>query len=347
MSSARLPGVICAGAAIVFGIIPLAQSRRKARQLDVNEPAGIDLGLSRDVQVGAANQQVNQFIQTYIESPAAPAARPDGAVIVGEIPQPPLAFQPRDDLVSALVASGPGTVLVHALTGMRGVGKTQIAAAYARSRIDAQWRLVAWINAADPAGVLKIVADSLDQPWQTPTRARDAVRQIIALHDHIASYPGQQEIELGKRLVRLGRWAVRCLNELGDSFSQAISVGSLVVVDSERVLGADHPSTLAAWNELAVAYDAAGRLDEAIPLYERSLADHERVLGADHPYTLQWRNNLAVAYQVAGRVGEAIPLFERTLADRERVLGADHPDTLQSRNNLAAEHDDAGWSTEA
>ena len=91
------------------------------------------------------------------------------------------------------------------------------------------------------------------------------------------------------------------------------------------MLGADHPDTLHSRNNLADAYQAAGRLGEAIPLYEQTLADRERVLGADHPDTLTSRNNLAGAYEAAGRLGEAIPLYEQTLADRERVLGADHP----------------------
>jgi len=98
---------------------------------------------------------------------------------------------------------------------------------------------------------------------------------------------------------------------------------------------------------LAVAYGSAGRLTEAIPLYERTLADRERVLGADHPDTLGSRNNFAVAYESAGRLTDAIPLYERTLADRERVLGADHPDTLTSRNNLAYAYESAGRLTDA
>jgi tetratricopeptide (TPR) repeat protein len=68
----------------------------------------------------------------------------------------------------------------------------------------------------------------------------------------------------------------------------------------EQVLGDTHPHTLAARNNLASAYQAAGRLAEAIPLFERTLADRERVLGETHPDTLAARNDLASAYKASG-----------------------------------------------
>ena len=112
-------------------------------------------------------------------------------------------------------------------------------------------------------------------------------------------------------------------------------------------LGPDHPSTLASRNNLANAYQDAGRLDEAIALHEQTLEDSTRILGPDHPDTLISRNNLAGAYDNAGRLDDAIPLYEQTLEDRTRILGPDHPDTLISRNNLAGAYRDAGRLDEA
>ena len=70
-----------------------------------------------------------------------------------------------------------------------------------------------------------------------------------------------------------------------------------ILADQKRMLGADHPDTLAVRMGLALAYQRAGRTAEAVLLFEQTLADRERVLGADHPETLRTRNSLAIACQ--------------------------------------------------
>ena len=110
-----------------------------------------------------------------------------------------------------------------------------------------------------------------------------------------------------------------------------------VAVDAlAGLLGPDHPDTLASRNNLAGAYRAAGRLTEAITLYEQVLPDSIRVLGENHPNTLNSRNNLACAYAAAGRITEAITQFEQVLTDCTRVLDEDYPLTKTVRENLEA-----------
>ena len=109
-------------------------------------------------QVGDHNFQQNQFIENCIENLNRPRVPVAGPVVAGRVPRPPPAFEPRVDLIAALRLGGPGVSVVHAVTGMPGVGKSQVAAAYARSCIDAGWRLVAWINAEDTAKILNGLA---------------------------------------------------------------------------------------------------------------------------------------------------------------------------------------------
>ena len=119
--------------------------------------------------------------------------------------------------------------------------------------------------------------------------------------------------------------------------------------EAEAALGtiSSEQAALEGANDIAQAYESAGRFDEAIPLYEKALADSVRVLGDDHPDVLGARNNLAVAYRVMGRLSEAIALFEEVVADSVRVLGPDRPHTLASRGNLAVAYQEEGRIDEA
>ena len=110
----------------------------------------------------------------------------------------------------------------------------------------------------------------------------------------------------------------------------------------EQIFGTTHPDTLASRNNLASAYQDAGKLDQAIALFEQTLTDTEQALGPRHPDTLTSRNNLATAYRDAGKLDQAIILHEQNLADRERILGPRDPQTLASRNNLAYAYRAAG-----
>lgn len=79
-----------------------------------------------------------------------PATAGDGGpVVVGNIPQRPAASRLRAGLLEQVTRPDARAAGVFALTGTRGAGKTQLAAAVARARIAGGWRLVAWVDAED------------------------------------------------------------------------------------------------------------------------------------------------------------------------------------------------------
>ncbi|WP_336621577.1 protein kinase [Streptomyces sp. DH37] len=139
----------------------------------------------------------------------------------------------------------------------------------------------------------------------------------------------------GLSLGRLGRW------------DEAGRAHRAVAVERERVLGPEHPDTLASRHEVAHALGRLDRWEEALDEARAVAAGRERVLGPEHPDTLASHRETAVALGRLGRWEEALGLCRRVSRVRARVLGADHPDALASRNDEAHCLERLGRSAEA
>ena len=157
-----------------------------------------------------------------------------------------------------------GTVTAHRLV-MRVI----------RERLARQGHLTMTCQTA--AAALQARAESLGEAWQDRQGRRDVVEQIMAVHEHSSSSPGEAGSQLTQAVLGLRSQAVWFLNQLGDSAAQAIQVAEAVLADQEQILGSDHPDTMTSRNNLGTAYQAAGRTAEAISLYRA----HSRRPGAD------------------------------------------------------------------
>ena len=187
----------------------------------------------------------------------------------------------------------------------------------------------------------EIEVDQLENFEQQRQETRNLVEQISAVTSQGHSRPLFSDPDF----VALLATTIRNATDLG--MPQLALTLTDSVTQAGESLGPCHPDTLLSRDNLAGAYQTAGRLHEAITLYEQNLKDSTRILGPHHPHTLTARNNLACAYQTAGRLHEAIELFEQNLDDRTRILGPHHPNTLTARNNLANAYRAAGRTEDA
>ena len=186
------------------------------------------------------------------------------------------------------------------------------------------------LRAQDEAGLipvrLSLLSDALREVGNVPRDATNAA--WIARAERL-----DIEAQSPESRLMLVRWFASSWH-----FDDAEAALSTITSDLEHMHGAD---------AIASAYVSAGRLSDAIPLFEQILTDRIRIQGNDHPDTMTSRDNLAGAYQDVGCLSEAIALYEQTLADSTRILGEDHPDTLASRNNLAGAYESVGRLKEA
>src|SRR5262249_20278819 len=138
--------------------------------------------------------------------------------------------------------------------------------------------------------------------WTKASLDKDAtLRQLL---DRAAEKLNRRN-DLDPRIEAELRWMIgvnyRGMGEAG----LAIPFLQRCVALRTELFGPDHEETLQAQNSLAVAYHAAGKMDQARRLYEETLKVKKDRLGADHPDTLSGMDNLASGYQDAGKLDQA------------------------------------------
>ncbi|MFD7120373.1 tetratricopeptide repeat protein [Streptomyces sp. NPDC059922] len=185
-------------------------------------------------------------------------------------------------------------------------------------------------------------ADSLD----TLTSCLHLSRPLTWLGDTAEAVALMRRAARG-RTARLGPWhpltleARACLLELppGAELEEEATGGPGVVAACRRELGPDHPITLSAELNCALALFNTGEPTEALPLARRALAAHELRYGAEYPITMASRSLLSSVLAALGEYSEAVEQIETVIEGRERVLGPSHPWTLVAREKLATYRD--------
>jgi tetratricopeptide (TPR) repeat protein len=126
-----------------------------------------------------------------------------------------------------------------------------------------------------------------------------------------------------------------------------VAIASKLADRTTRVYGEEHPQTLAARQMLGLAVRQAGRIQEAVDLFERLAGACEMTLGARHPNTLIALNQLGVTYRDADRSADAVPILKRVLKGWEAYGDRYEDHIIAVRANLATTYAELGRSGEA
>jgi tetratricopeptide (TPR) repeat protein len=88
-----------------------------------------------------------------------------------------------------------------------------------------------------------------------------------------------------------------------------------------------------ALGNLAVIKNYAGKLDEAIAIYEEAIPLTREVYGERHPHVAVRLENLGDVYRMQGKFAQTDALLDEVLAIREEAWGADSPAVARTRVN--------------
>jgi tetratricopeptide (TPR) repeat protein len=197
------------------------------------------------------------------------------------------------------------------------------------------WVVQAAARAASPAAaighVANAAANALLADWPQDDQPEWLARSFRSCTDSLRQVAGDTlwQGSCHKLLLRAGQ----SLDAL-TAASAAADYWSDLADTSERLLGGDHPDTLAISDHLARAYLAAGRPADAIAWFQWVRNDRASRLGQDAMETADASRDLGVVLLAAGRAAEAVDTLTDAVATYHRVAGIDSPLTLSARDEL-------------
>ncbi len=121
--------------------------------------------------------------------------------------------------------------------------------------------------------------------------------------------------------------------ELG-LLDEALALQRRALETRKKLLGDDHPDTLASVDALGRLFSMRGSPSEAKPYLTDALERRRRVLGEDHPDTLVSLDRMGWFLQTIGKLADAETCLRDVVARRRRVLGDSNVDTLDALDNL-------------
>jgi len=130
------------------------------------------------------------------------------------------------------------------------------------------------------------------------------------------------------------------MNLASGKHAEAEIIGREVVPVLELVFGPEHPNTVAATLNLAIALSEQGpeqgKCAEAEALLSEVRTVARRVFGPEHHTTLSSATSLANALFRQGKCAEAEAIYREVLQIQRRSPGPEHLNTLKTMNNLAS-----------
>jgi non-specific serine/threonine protein kinase/serine/threonine-protein kinase len=181
------------------------------------------------------------------------------------------------------------------------------------------------------------VADFLENLFRVsnPSEARGSSITARELLDKAAATIDAQLADQPELNAELASIMGQVYENLG-LYAPAEKLKQRALETRKRVLGPDHPDTLASMMQLADFSNTVGRYGESERRASEALEASRRVLGPEHATTLSCMTVLALSYWRQRRFDEAEKLFLAQLEVYRRTHGPDHLVTLGTEANLAS-----------